>query len=87
MLTLRELSRCVMTKLSTIDDVLEGVGGIAAARSLAGIKPDSSAPFNWKVAGRIPTAHFLVFTAALREAGKEADPALFGFTQPDEVGA
>lgn len=72
-----------MNMLSTIDEVFEAVGGPSAARVISGVKSES-APFNWKARGRIPTEHFLVFSEALRERGKEADPALFGFTQTDE---
>jgi hypothetical protein len=75
-----------MITVSTIDGVLEALGGPDAARSLAGVK-SQSAPFNWKKRGRIPTEHFLVFAEALRSQGKEADPALFGFNTFDEARA
>lgn len=75
-----------MSKLSTIDEVFEAVGGPDAARSIAGVK-SQSAPFNWRERGRIPTEHFLVISEALRAVGKEADPDLFGFTPTVEARA
>lgn len=73
-----------MTILSTIDEVFAAVGGPDAARSIAGIR-SQSAPFNWKARGRIPPEHFFPFSEALRKIGKEADPALFGFSQTVEA--
>ncbi len=75
-----------MNMLCTIDEVFEALGGPDAARSITGVK-SQSAPFNWKERGRIPTEHFLVISGALKAVGKEADPGLFGFTQPIEARA
>jgi hypothetical protein len=67
--------------LNSVAEVIDAVGGPIAACNLVGIK-SGSAPSNWKARGKIPSEHFLVFTAALRERGKEADPAIFGLTVP-----
>lgn len=69
--------------LNSVAEVIDAVGGPEAAIGVAGIK-STSAPSNWKARGRIPPRHFPAFAAALREIGKEADLAVFGFTVPLE---
>lgn len=63
--------------LSTIDSVIEAVGGAAAVTALTGVGAPGQS--NWKARGFIPSDLFLIFEDALRKAGKSADPALFGF--------
>ena len=69
-----------MTKLSSIEAVVEALGGADSARLLAGLESPNAA-FNWIARGKIPPDHFWVFSETLRASGKEADPALFGFAQ------
>lgn len=71
--------------LSSVDEVIEGVGGDAAACSLAGVGP--SAISNWRDRGKISQKNFLLFREALAAFGKEPDPAVFGFKANDEVRA
>ena len=72
--------------LHSVAEVIEAVGGAAAACELAGVK-STNAPSNWKFREKIPSEYFLVFTDALRAVGKEANPAIFGLTVPVEVRA
>jgi hypothetical protein len=64
--------------LTTVEAVIERLGGPAHAAELAGVTP--AAVSNWKARGRIPTEHYMRFSRALAEAGADADPAIFGFT-------
>lgn len=62
--------------LSTVDEVIEAVGGTAAAARLAGV--GAPAVSNWRSRGRIASEKFMIFADALREGGKEASPDVFG---------
>lgn len=62
--------------LSTVDEVIEAVGGTAAAAKLAGVGPPAVS--NWRSRGRIASEKFMIFAAALRANGKEASPDVFG---------
>lgn len=70
--------------LNSVAEIIDAVGGDAAACELTGVK-SASAPWNWKDRRRIPAEHFLVFADALRAVGKEADPAVFGLTLPERA--
>jgi hypothetical protein len=65
--------------LTSIDDVIVALGGIPSAAERLGVLP--TAIHNWKVRGKLPTAKFLVITAALKECGKKVSPSVFGFTE------
>lgn len=69
--------------LTSVEAVIDAIGGASAACDLAGVK-SISAPSNWKTRKRIPPEHFLVFSDALRAVGKEADPAVFGLRPAEE---
>lgn len=63
--------------LNSVDDVIEALGGTAAAAALLGV--GSPAVSNWRLRGKVPQEYFLLVGGALKGLGKEADPAVFGF--------
>lgn len=63
--------------LTSIDAVLEAVGGPTAAAALAGVS--LPAVSNWKSRGRIPAEKFFLFERELGSRNMQADRALFGF--------
>lgn len=67
--------------LSTVDEVIEAVGGTAAAAGIAGVSPPAVS--NWRGRGRIPSEKFMIFAAALRGLGKEASPDVFGMDRTE----
>lgn len=67
--------------LTTVDEVIEAMGGGSACASLAGV--GRAAVSNWRERGRFPSDLLFLFSGALAEKGKEADPALFGQRLPD----
>lgn len=71
--------------LDTVDEVIEAVGGDAAACSLAGVGP--SAISNWRSRGKIAQDNFLLFRDALAAVGKEAAPSVFGFKVAEPAGS
>ena len=73
-----------MVTLGSVKEVIEAVGGPAAACSLAQV-PSSNAPSNWIKRRKIPSEYFLVFAEVLNATGKEADPSVFGLKQPAEA--
>ena len=78
MFTPRELSRGMLDTLSTVDSIVEALGGNAAAGGLVGVK--SPAVSNWRDRGRIPKGHLFVFSDVLAKAGKRPAPEVFGFS-------
>ena len=71
--------------LNSVDEVIEAVGGDAAACSLAGVGP--SAISNWRARGKIAQDNFVLFRDALAAKGKEAAPGVFGFKVSEPVGS
>lgn len=69
--------------LETVDDVIEALGGTAAAASLLGVS--SPAVSNWKERGKIAADKFLLVREALEARGAEASPSVFGFKLIDEA--
>lgn len=65
------------TMLTTVDAVIETLGGTSAVADLAGVR--LSAVSNWKARGRIPSEKFLKLSTALLAKGVQAAPELFGF--------
>ena len=65
--------------LSTVDAVIDAVGGTAAAAGLAGV--GLSAVSNWRSRNRIPSEKFMIFADVLRARGQEATPAVFGMDE------
>lgn len=68
--------------LRTIDAVIDALGGAAKVAALCGV--GFTAVSNWKSRGKIPAEKFLIFSEALKRAGKTVDPSLFGF-EPAEA--
>lgn len=66
--------------LTTVDEVVEALGGTTAVADRLGIGP--SAVSNWRARGSIARAKFVVISRALAAVGKQADDDLFGF-QPE----
>lgn len=63
--------------ISTVDDVIEALGGSGATASLVGL--GTSAVSNWIARGKIAPDKFLIIKAALADLGKDVDPSVFGF--------
>lgn len=62
--------------LNTASEVIDAVGGTAAAARLTGASMGSVT--NWRAAGRMPATYFLVFQLALAEQGFAAPSMLWG---------
>ena len=65
--------------LNSVEEVIEAVGGNAAAASLAGV--GASAVSNWRSRGEIPPENFLLFRDALAASVKESALSVFGFKE------
>jgi len=63
--------------LTTVDEVIEALGGTAAAASLAGVS--APAVSNWRERGKIASDKFLLIREALAASGREVDGSVFGF--------
>ena len=63
-------------ELSTIDEVIDALGGTAKAGAIARVRPSTISM--WKARKRIPATTFLVFQGELRRLGLRADPSLWG---------
>lgn len=63
--------------LTSVAQVIDALGGTAAAASIAGV--GAPAVSNWKDRGYIPPGKFLAFTKALAERGLTAAPIVFGW--------
>lgn len=63
--------------LSTVDSVIDAVGGPSAAAALAGVS--LPAVSNWKSRGKISSGKFVLFRDALALKGQQAAPSVFGF--------
>lgn len=71
--------------LTTVDDVIEALGGTAAAAGLTGVS--APAVSNWRERGKIAPDKFLLIREALAAQGKEACLSVFGFKVSDEARA
>ena len=69
--------------LKTVDEIVDALGGTAAAASAAGMEP--SAISMWKARGKIPPNRFLMISRLLLQAGQQADPTIFGFIESGKV--
>lgn len=63
--------------LTTVDSVIDAVGGATAAAALAGVR--LPAVSNWKTRGKIASDKADLFRSALAAKGHEVSPAVFGF--------
>lgn len=69
--------------ITTVDELIEALGGTSAAAALLGV--GMSVVSNWRSRGRIPAEKFMILAAALDARGnKKVDPKLFGF-EPAEA--
>lgn len=64
----------------TVDQVINTVGGTAAAARLVRASPASVS--NWRAAGRLPSRTFLIFREALAALGATAPAALWSIDEP-----
>jgi hypothetical protein len=72
--------------LTTVDSVIEALGGPTATATVVGVRP--SAISNWKTRGSIPSDKFMLLERALADRGKgKPSPDLFGFETPSEEAA
>lgn len=69
--------------LSTVDEVIEKLGGTHRAAEIAAVVP--AAVSNWRKRGKIPSDRYFVIGEALRAVEAEADPLIFGFRQPEAI--
>jgi hypothetical protein len=70
----RELS---MGMLRSVEELVDALGGSAAAAELAGV--GASAVSNWKTNGVIPAEYFLIFSAECARREIRFDRRVFGF--------
>lgn len=76
----------MLTELTTVDDVIDALGGTGATARLLGCK--SMRPVsNWRSRGRLPADKFLLMQQALRDRGKTAPPSLWGIAPPSRGAA
>lgn len=71
--------------LITVDEVIEALGGTAAAAALIGVS--APAVSNWRERGKIAPDKFLLVREALKSLGKDVDPCVFAFKLSEEVRA
>lgn len=67
-----------MDDIRTLDDLIDALGGTAAAASKAGVSPPAVS--NWRSRGRVPPEHFLRLSDEVGKLGRRLDPSLFGFS-------
>ena len=63
--------------LSTVNDVIDALGGVAAMRDRYGIR-SAQVVSNWRTRGNFPPAMHHAMTADLAARGLDADPRLWG---------
>lgn len=66
--------------LTSVDAVIDELGGTGAAAEIAGVRP--SAVSNWRAKGLIPPEYFVTVSDALIARGLQAERAVFGFKVP-----
>lgn len=66
-----------MRQLTTVDEVLEHLGGNKQVQQLTGVRTPQ-AVWEWKNRGVIAARFYLVMTDALARVGCQADPRLWG---------
>lgn len=70
-----------MHRISTVDDVVEALGGDTQVAAWLSISQPAVA--NWKIRGEIPGGWHLRIYARLLADGFDCDPAVFGLSQED----
>lgn len=71
--------------LDSVDDVIEALGGPAAAAALTHV--GAPAVSNWRARGRISRSKVFLIRDALAAKNLEASPSVFGFDVSEEVRA
>jgi hypothetical protein len=71
-----------LTLISTAGDVIDALGGTAAAAKMLGTKAALQSISNARARNRLPSSTFLLFTDELARVGKRAPPALWGIKPP-----
>lgn len=66
--------------LTSVSEVLEKLGGYAAAGAMVGRSPQAS--WNWTVQHTLPSNTYFAHRAALNAKGFDAPPRLWGMTMP-----
>jgi hypothetical protein len=66
----------VSTKVANPSDAIDALGGTMNVSELVGVSPQSIS--NWRHANRLPPTYFLIMLKALRAAGHDAEPELWG---------
>lgn len=73
-----------MKELTTVEQVIEALGGTAATARLLGAK--MTAVSNWKhVYKRFPPRTFVLINGELKRLGKRAPASLWGMAEPNEA--
>ena len=64
-----------MTNISTLDEVIDRLGGVAAVREMFDLS--YNAPYNWRRSGTFPAYTYLAMTSELERHGYSASPKLW----------
>lgn len=67
-----------LTLISTAGDVIDALGGTAAAAKMLGTKAALQSISNARARNRLPHSTFLLFSDALAQIGKRAPSTLWG---------
>lgn len=70
-----------METLSTVQEVVDALGGEEAVSELAGVKVRTI--HQWKFRKKLPSDKFIIISRVLEEQRKEAAPSLWGFIEPE----
>lgn len=72
-----------MVQLSTVQEVIEHLGGLTAVGALTGCK--SGVVWNWKDRNAFPPNTYFVMHAALQYKGFDAPISLWGMREPEKA--
>ena len=75
--TFREVYRAMLKRLTTIEEVVDALGGNREVAALTGRK-SAHAVSMWKDRGAFPSNTILIMQAALKSHGKSAPSELWG---------
>lgn len=64
------------SELSTVDEIIDALGGVAAVQAVTGQKYNTV--WNWKWRGKVPPEFHLIVSQALAGKGLSAPARLFG---------
>lgn len=74
----------VMKELTSVDDIIDTLGGTFAVARIAALGITPQGVSNWRKRGRLPAEKYLVMTAELRRRGYTAPAAIFGIPEAAE---